>query len=117
MWTVTKEFSFEAAHSLPHLPPDHKCRHLHGHSYKVVIECCGELDPRNSWVIDYAEIADAMQPIIASLDHKNLNDVLGGTTTAEMLAFQIYEKVKTKLPNLAAVHVKETENTSVTYRP
>ena len=32
---IFKEFTFEAAHLLPNLPEDHKCRRLHGHSFRV----------------------------------------------------------------------------------
>jgi len=31
------EFEFEAAHFLPHVPEDHKCHRMHGHSYHVTI--------------------------------------------------------------------------------
>ena len=31
------EFKFEAAHRLPHVPTDHKCSRLHGHSYLVQV--------------------------------------------------------------------------------
>ena len=32
---VIKTFRFEAAHTLPHAPPGHKCRRMHGHSYRL----------------------------------------------------------------------------------
>ncbi|HEX7653942.1 MAG TPA: 6-carboxytetrahydropterin synthase, partial [Verrucomicrobiae bacterium] len=32
---LRKSFQFEAAHLLPHLPKNHKCRRLHGHSFRV----------------------------------------------------------------------------------
>ena len=32
---------FEAAHFLPHVPPDHKCRRMHGHSYRCEIHVTG----------------------------------------------------------------------------
>ena len=35
---LTKEFRFEAAHCLPNTPEGHKCRRLHGHSFKVTVE-------------------------------------------------------------------------------
>ena len=42
---IWKDFTFEAAHRLPNLPPDHKCARLHGHSYQVRIYVDGDLDP------------------------------------------------------------------------
>lgn len=117
MWTVTKEFSFEAAHSLPHLPDGHKCRNLHGHSYRFVVVCSGDLDVERSWVVDYAEISAAVEPILKRLDHQNLNEVMAIHTTAENLAFWIYTKLKPILPTLKAIEVKETEKTNVIYQP
>ncbi len=30
-----RDVTFEVAHWLPNVPPDHKCRRLHGHSFRV----------------------------------------------------------------------------------
>lgn len=117
MWTVTKEFSFEAAHSLPHLPKTHKCHRLHGHSYKFTLACQGRLQADNEWVVDYAAITKAAMVIIDELDHENLNDVLDGKTTAENLARYIYKEIKPMLPSLAWVELRETEKTNVIYKP
>lgn len=116
-YTVSKEFSFEGAHSLPHLPEGHKCRNVHGHSYKViVVVASASLDPARHWVVDYADISTVVDPIIARLDHQNLNDILSVPSTAENLAKFIYDGIKGALPHLASVEVKETEKTSVIYR-
>lgn len=117
MWTVSKEFRFEAAHSLPHLPEGHKCRNVHGHSYKVVIVCAGDLSPDKSWVIDYAEISDAVLPLIELVDHKNLNDVINIHTTAENIAYWFWRKLQSKMPSLESVQVWETPTTCCTYKP
>ena len=42
---IIKDFRFEAAHTLPSLPADHKCRQMHGHSFKVEIHVEGEVNP------------------------------------------------------------------------
>ncbi|SVD83164.1 uncharacterized protein METZ01_LOCUS436018, partial [marine metagenome] len=47
---LRKTFQFEAAHSLPNLPTDHKCARLHGHSFKVEVVVTGECDPKLGWV-------------------------------------------------------------------
>src|SRR6201986_3032282 len=56
---LRKAFQFEAAHLLPHLPKSHKCRRLHGHSFKVEIVVAGECDEQNGWLMDYADISAA----------------------------------------------------------
>lgn len=116
-WTVTKEFSFEAAHSLPHLPFGHKCRELHGHSYKVVVAVSGELLlGAEAWLMDYADISRFMEPIVIRLDHHNLNEILACKTTAENLAAWIFSELTAcGLNGLDWVQVNETEKTTVRY--
>lgn len=113
---ITKDFRFEASHSLPHLGPDHKCSRLHGHSYRFAVECTGDLDERG-FVIDYAEISEAVGPLLNRLDHYNLNDIIEGYSTAENLADYIYRHLERKLPTLTGIIVYETPTTSVVYRP
>ena len=39
---LTKTFDFEAAHWLPTFPEGHKCRRMHGHSFKIDVVVEGE---------------------------------------------------------------------------
>ena len=115
-FTVSKQFSFEAAHSLPHLPEGHKCRNIHGHSYVVEVFCTGPLDARG-FVVDYAEISAAMKPIVEKLDHRNLNDVLPCLTTAEnvgqWIMLQLDQSGKLPAQIVSRVDVYETARTCV----
>jgi len=110
---IWKEFRFEAAHQLTKVPPGHQCARLHGHSYVVRVHCAGPLDPARDWVIDYADIAAATRPVIGELDHRNLNDVLPGESTAENLAWWLLQRLAPVLPALEAVEVFETPGTGV----
>jgi 6-pyruvoyltetrahydropterin/6-carboxytetrahydropterin synthase len=74
--TLSKRFTFDAAHCLPKLDPGHKCARLHGHTYQVEIVCRGPVD-ENGFVIDYDAIAHAWEPIHRALDHRYLNDIPG----------------------------------------
>ncbi len=116
MFTITKNFRFESAHSLPHLGPNHKCARLHGHSYRITVECTGQTDSRG-FVIDYAEIAEAVNPLIERIDHRNLNEIMSAHTTAENLAVWIHSQLMIPLPSLSGIIVFETATTSVIYRP
>jgi 6-pyruvoyltetrahydropterin/6-carboxytetrahydropterin synthase len=109
-FTVSKKFSFEAAHSLPHLPLGHQCRNVHGHSYVVEIFCAGPLDARG-FVMDFAELSEAMKPVLARLDHQNLNEILPLPSTAENLGAWIMEQLLPSLPLLTRVDVHETART------
>ena len=73
---LTKEFRFEAAHCLPMVPPGHKCHRLHGHSFRIDVTVAGEVDTRTGWLVDYADIAAVVDPVLrGELDHRTLNDV------------------------------------------
>ena len=114
---ITKSFSFDAAHWLPHVPEDHKCRRMHGHTYTVVLGLEGEIDPQLGWVQDYGEITAACRPLLRELDHRCLNDIAGlENPTAEILAAWIHGRLAGVLPLLADVSVSETPGTTAVYR-
>lgn len=115
---ITKSFAFDAAHWLPHVPESHKCRRLHGHTYRVVLGLEGELDTRLGWVEDYNVVSAAAKPLRAELDHHCLNEIPGlENPTAEVLAAWIYQRLLPALPRLADVTVCETPTTEARYRP
>lgn len=127
MFKLTKEFRFEAAHSLPQLPSSHKCHHLHGHSYRVELELqASEMDARGfAGGLDYADLDKFGDMLNATFDHKNLNDVLGIKQTlgdgigptAEFLAYWLYHRARAWWPAMVtAVRVYETAKTCVEYR-
>src|SRR5947209_8737706 len=114
---LRKTFQFEAAHLLPRLPKSHKCRRLHGHSFKVEIVVAGELDSRLGWVMDYAEMSKAFKPLWDKLDHFYLNDVPGlENPTSENIAIWIWKKLKPRLPLLCEVVVADTCTARCVYR-
>ncbi len=110
-------FRFEAAHFLPNVPQDHKCRRMHGHSFEAKVVVRGAVDPSHGWVIDYADIKRAVAPLREQLDHHLLNEVEGlENPTSELLALWIWNRLKPALPQLAEVHIAETCNNACTYR-
>ncbi|HPC20992.1 MAG TPA: 6-carboxytetrahydropterin synthase QueD [Phycisphaerae bacterium] len=114
---LSRTFTFEAAHRLPTFPEGHKCRRLHGHSFKVEIILAGEVDEAKGYLVDYGEVKAVCQPVFDRLDHQYLNEIEGlENPTAELLARWIWRQVRPNLPHLAAVVVRETCNTSCEYR-
>ncbi len=114
---LSKTFSFEAAHYLPTFPEGHKCRRLHGHSFKVEVQVEGEVDPQTGYLIDYGQISLACEPVRQSLDHYCLNEIQGlENPTAENLARWIWEHLKPRLPWLSAVIVHETCTSACQYQ-
>ena len=114
---LRKTFQFEAAHLLPHLAKEHKCRRLHGHSFKVEIAVEGECDPQLGWVMDYADMTAAFKPIWEELDHFYLNEIPGlDNPTSENIALWIWNRLKKSLPQLTEVVVAETCTARCIYR-
>ncbi|KPD29782.1 6-carboxy-5,6,7,8-tetrahydropterin synthase [Pseudomonas paraeruginosa] len=112
-----KEFTFESAHRLPHVPEGHKCGRLHGHSFRVAIHIEGEVDPHTGWIRDFAEIKAIFKPIYEQLDHNYLNDIPGlENPTSENLCRWIWQQLKPLLPELSKVRVHETCTSGCEYR-
>jgi 6-pyruvoyltetrahydropterin/6-carboxytetrahydropterin synthase len=113
---IFREFTFEAAHLLPHVPPGHKCARLHGHSFRVEVHVGGELQQPLGWVVDFAEIKAAFDPLLKRLDHYYLNEIDGlENPTSENLAIWIWERLAPALPGLARIVVRETCTSGCTY--
>ena len=113
---VFKEFTFEAAHRLPNVAPDHKCARLHGHSFRVAIHVRGEIGDESGWVVDFADIEHAFAPLHAQLDHRYLNDVDGlDNPTSEHVAIWIWDRLSPTLAGLHKVVVRETGTAGVEY--
>ena len=112
---LSRDFTFEAAHRLPETPEGHKCRRLHGHSFKVTLTVKGDVDPDSGWLIDFADLEEAWQPMHERLDHYYLNEVEGlSNPTSENLARWIWERIE--LPLLHSITIHETCTTRCTYR-
>ena len=117
MIEIYKEFTFDAAHSLPNVEPDHKCYRIHGHTYRVRIKLRGELDPHYGWVKDFSVIKSICRPVIDQLDHFYLNEIDGlSNPTAEIIAIWIWDRIKPRLPELIEIFLFETSTSGCLYR-
>jgi len=114
---IFKEFTFEAAHRLPNVPPGHKCARLHGHSFRVEIHVRGDIEREFGWVMDFAEISKAARPYLEQLDHNYLNEVEGlENPTSEHLAIWLWRKLIPNLPSLNKILVRETCTSGCVFR-
>jgi len=115
--TIYKSFKFDSAHRLTGVPPDHKCAAMHGHTYELIVYITGKVDA-SGMVIDYADLAAAVEPILRQIDHKVLNDVHGlHNPTTEVLAPWLWRRVAAALPGHPdmSVEVKESSTTGCFY--
>lgn len=127
---IAKEFRWEMGHRLPF--HEGKCKHLHGHSYKLLVEFEGATD-EHGMVMDYYDVKKVVGPIVDELDHSFLvtetdtevidflkklgsqHVVIPYESTAENICGYFLEKIKAaQLPsniNRVMVKVYETETT------
>ncbi len=114
---IFTELGFEAAHRLPNVAEGHKCARLHGHSFRVTVHVEGPVGPDTGWVMDFAEVRAACEPLREALDHRYLNEIEGlENPTSEHLARWIWTRLAPRLVGLAAVTVRETCTSGCTYR-
>jgi len=87
---IAKEFNWEMGHRLPaHFG---KCKNIHGHSYKMMVELEGDLND-NGMVIDYYDLKKIVRPIIENLDH----------------AFMVYKNDEPVIKFLSSINSKKVE--------
>jgi 6-pyruvoyltetrahydropterin/6-carboxytetrahydropterin synthase len=108
--SVTRSFTFEAAHQLPW--HEGKCRNLHGHSYRLEVTVEGPGGPQGI-VVDFADIKHVVErDVIARYDHRYLNDLLDNPT-AELLAAEIWKTVEAADLAVARIRLWETADSYV----
>lgn len=114
---IFRIFYLEAARRLPHLPPEHPCSRLHGHSFRIEVHLAGPLHERLGWVTDFADIERAWAEVHATLDHRYLNDIPGlENPTSEHLAIWLWGRLKPVLPGLCKIVVQESAASGCIYR-
>ena len=111
--------SFSSAHSLEGY--EGNCERVHGHNWKVdLIVSCSTLDDRGIG-IDFRELKGALNEVVDSLDHRNLNDIEpfhSVNPSSENIAFYIFSQLKKRLPEdvkVKRVRVWESDTASASY--
>jgi len=106
MVELSKQFRFDAAHTLEREISAASSRRVHGHSYRGEVTIRGEVDPVTGMVLDLGQFEQMLEETRAALDHHFLNDVKGlGPGTLENLAIWIWQSLAERLPGLFAVTV------------
>ena len=115
MMRIFLEDSFDSAHWLPNVPETHKCRGMHGHTYRIRIEFAASMDERMGWLVDYAVVKPFWDMIHKRLDHKTLNEILPNPT-CELIAEYIATELQglltrlgpARLVTVARIELRET---------
>lgn len=113
---IFKQFTFDSAHFLPNVPEGHKCKYMHGHTYRLTVYIDGKPDPLLAWVMDFGDVKKVVKSVVDMLDHKVLNDISGlENPTCEYIAIWIWDKVKGEIPALSKIELYETPTSGVIY--
>jgi 6-pyruvoyltetrahydropterin/6-carboxytetrahydropterin synthase len=112
IYELSKEFRFDAAHTLNRSVDVESSRRIHGHSYRAEVVVRGLPDPTTGMLIDLSLLERSLEEARDGLDHRFLdaiNDL--GPATMENLAAWIWRKVETVCPNLWRVTVRRDSDT------
>lgn len=113
---IFKQFTFDSAHFLPHVPDGHKCKEIHGHTYRLTVYVEGEIEKKLEWVMDFAEMKNVIDPVVKSIDHKLLNNISGlENPTCEIIAVWLWNKIKPEIPLLTKIELHETPTSGAVY--
>ena len=76
----------------------------------------GEIDPKVGWLIDFADLKRAVDPLVARLDHYLLNEIEGlENPTSELIAKWLWEHLAGQVPGLHCITIEETCTTRCRY--
>lgn len=114
--TVFHEFTIESARRLTSLPDSHICSRLHGNTFRIRVGVMGPIDQAAGWIMDFADVAAVVEPVLDQVDHTLLNEVPGlENPTTENLAVWIWDQVKPTLDGLAEITILENATTGCRY--
>lgn len=141
--SLITEIDFEAAHFLPYY--DGKCRNMHGHTYKWVVQVCnnnggGHISPKSKvdgvipvyrndtdngissttgMIMDFKVLKEHMEDVVKHLDHSLLNNTVP-YPTAENIILYLVTKLQSVLGQYGVVLVSsklwETRENCVEWR-
>ena len=91
--TISQDFTFEAAHSMPAQKDLLEQTQIHGHSFSIRIELSGEVNPESGTVENFELVHRKFDDLINQLDHRYLNDIEGlETPTMENIGFWVLSR-------------------------
>ncbi|MBP0496268.1 6-pyruvoyl trahydropterin synthase family protein [Pararoseomonas indoligenes] len=106
MFELSKQFRFEAAHTLHRAVDAEPSRRIHGHSYRAEVTVRGVADPETGMVVDLGVFERALDAARDGLDHRFLDDLSDlGPGTIENLSAWIWRKVEPACPDIVRVTV------------
>lgn len=104
MFELSKDFRFDAAHTLTRSIDAEPSRRVHGHSYRAQVIIRGTPDPETGMIVDLGTLERAMDVARDGLDHRFLDEVPDlGPATMENLAVWVWRRLEPHCAGLARV--------------
>lgn len=114
MFELSKQFRFDAAHTLNRVIEAESSRRIHGHSYRGEVTLRGMPDAVTGMLIDLGLLERLLEEVRDGLDHRFLDEVDNlGPATLENLCAWIWRRLSSQIPNLARVTVYRDSNGDV----
>lgn len=106
MFELSKQFRFDAAHTLDRSIQTESSRRIHGHSYRAEVVVRGRPDPASGMVVDLGILEASIEDTRDALDHRFLDEINDlGPATMENLSRWIWDRLKPVIANLFRVSV------------
>lgn len=106
MFELSKQFRFDAAHTLQRSIETESSRRIHGHSYRAEIAVRGQADAATGMLVDLGLLERTLEEAREALDHRFLDEIDDlGPATMENLAAWIWRKLQPVCPGLHRVTV------------
>lgn len=117
MHELSKQFRFEAAHTLQRSIDAEPSRRIHGHSYRAEVVLRGEPDAATGMLIDLGHFAQRIGEVREALDHRFLDEIKDlGPATLENLSSWIWRRLEGDCAGLARVSVyRDSEGDTCSY--
>lgn len=120
MFELMVDTTFAAAHQLRGYKG--KCEQMHGHNWKVQVHVVAEKLNDIDIAMDFHDLKELLNEVVAPLDHSFLNDIFPFTEknpSSENIAKWLYDSLNKKLSDehvqVSAVTVWESETAAATY--
>lgn len=106
MFELSKQFRFDAAHTLDRSIQTESSRRIHGHSYRAEVTVRGRPDPVTGMIVDLGILEASMEEARDALDHRFLDEINDlGPATMENLSRWIWDRLQPVVSNLFRVSV------------
>jgi 6-pyruvoyltetrahydropterin/6-carboxytetrahydropterin synthase len=106
MFELSKQFRFDAAHTLDREIQTESSRRIHGHSYRAEVTVRGRPDPISGMIVDLGLLEASLENARDALDHRFLDEINDlGPATMENLCRWIWDRLKPVVAALSKVSV------------